>query len=642
MPAPLFVCWTLHNATRSKLLWINILERGTSTEGKVLPPYLKTYDLLDLPTLEALVRRVSILAYKWEIKDLRPVNVWRLNLPHSIDWLRLVFGSWLFVASSDDDTSKISCWDLSLLFQGYREPIAEAYLPGKVETAHIEVQASGIVIAMGLGPESLTVHIITLRQHSGLYLFSELSRIEGSSHVLMLCGNFVACALRGDTIIPHIIDWRINKTYDLPPPPGGRDIPDNRCAPRSSVIWNNVIVLVRRDALQLYTLPSPTAGPVFLQSVQTPIIWEVAVVDPVSLESTPPCPLRLAALSSTGIKLCTVELDLSGAYLHGDYVCTSIDLATRPQSRLPDEEPWYHLCLSGTGRRALWLSVGDMDHPFIHSPQIVSMAIDTPPDSSEPPPLISWKNDVPDEPAVWAFPALDFDEALGLTVIGNCFGELAIYDHVGCQPLQCCGLGPDFTDRQPSLVGLLPLRPIPLGLRRTPRPTFGDTDPDDAIVSRFSQDNITLDTHYQWTTDWLGGTYFDWDLWQGIRGDMTWVLNHVYGFPGPAIPQAYAEDSDSESEFLVFRSGTRYLLFAKDWKEKTLRSFPDAPLPRFLTPSDSQLQPVTGETYFTELSVYSGMLNTEFYRRGGRNRWAEQKKRGGRPHPNLVDLPSLD
>ncbi|KAJ7690115.1 hypothetical protein B0H17DRAFT_595701 [Mycena rosella] len=82
------VCRVLCDATRTKILWISLLH-GASSEGKVLPPYIKSYDLLDALTLEALVRRVSILARKWEIKDLCPVNVWRLNLPHSIDWLRL-------------------------------------------------------------------------------------------------------------------------------------------------------------------------------------------------------------------------------------------------------------------------------------------------------------------------------------------------------------------------------------------------------------------------------------------------------------------------------------------------------------------------------------------------------------------------
>ncbi|KAJ7690116.1 hypothetical protein B0H17DRAFT_595768 [Mycena rosella] len=73
---------------------------------------------------------------------------------------------------------------------------------------------------MGLGPESLAVHIITLRQHSGFHLFSELACMRGSSHVLMLRGDFVGCALRGDIVVPHIINWRNHRyTTSLLPPP---------------------------------------------------------------------------------------------------------------------------------------------------------------------------------------------------------------------------------------------------------------------------------------------------------------------------------------------------------------------------------------------------------------------------------------
>jgi hypothetical protein len=33
------------------------------------------------------------------------------------------------------------------------EPLAEAFLPGRVKTGKLEVQESGVVLALGLGPE---------------------------------------------------------------------------------------------------------------------------------------------------------------------------------------------------------------------------------------------------------------------------------------------------------------------------------------------------------------------------------------------------------------------------------------------------------------------------------------------------------
>ncbi|KAJ6492782.1 hypothetical protein C8R47DRAFT_422002 [Mycena vitilis] len=212
------VCRSFGVATRSKYLWLNVLAEIAMYEGHVMPAYLKSPDSLDAVALETLVIRISRLADKWRTNDICPVNVWHLNLCQSITWLRLVAGSWLFVASSDNHVSKISCWDLSLVFQGYTEPIAEAYLPGQVQTAKLEVQSTGVVLALGLGANSPCVHVITLRQCSGTHRFAELCRVEGFSHVLMLQGNYIGCAVRNDAIVTHIIDWATSIEHTLPPP----------------------------------------------------------------------------------------------------------------------------------------------------------------------------------------------------------------------------------------------------------------------------------------------------------------------------------------------------------------------------------------------------------------------------------------
>lgn len=147
------VCRGFCDATRAKILWLNLFEQESRNEANIFPPYLTKHDMLDASVLESLVRRVSRLTYKWECGGVSPVNVWRLYLPQSVTWLRLVSGTWLFVASSDDHSSKISCWSLSRIYQGHKEPLAEAYLPGQVKTGKLEVQDSGVVLALGLGAE---------------------------------------------------------------------------------------------------------------------------------------------------------------------------------------------------------------------------------------------------------------------------------------------------------------------------------------------------------------------------------------------------------------------------------------------------------------------------------------------------------
>jgi hypothetical protein len=215
---------------------------------------MKSFDLLDSGVLEALACRVARLDGNWETGVLSPVRDWRLYLPQSITWLRLVAGTWLFVASSDNHTSKISCWHLSSVFLGSKDPVAEAYLPGQVNTGKLEVQDSGIVLALGLGAEyvhlstssiirltssrSPAVHIITLREYSGAHVFSELCRIEGSSHVLMLCGNLLGCALRDGAIQPHVVNWTEDRIHDIP----GLDIPGRRVGSNFPELYSDVNV----------------------------------------------------------------------------------------------------------------------------------------------------------------------------------------------------------------------------------------------------------------------------------------------------------------------------------------------------------------------------------------------------------------
>ncbi|KAJ7092389.1 hypothetical protein B0H15DRAFT_799543 [Mycena belliarum] len=582
-------------ATRSKIIWLTMICKAGSETGEIFPAYLKPPGLLDAAAAEAVVTRVSCLARKWRAKDLCPVNVWRLYLCHSINWMRLVSGSWLFVASSDNHVSKISCWDLSLVFQGYTEPLAEAFLPGQVRTARLEVQASGIIIALGLDLDSPSVHIITLRQHLGSHHFMELCRFEGSSHVLMLQGNLLGCAVRDDAIVPHLIDWVEDATYDLP---SGLDLPYRRGAPHLIVGWHPFIVVIRQSALELYAHPSSDGGAVYIETVNTPPIWEVAV-----LANQPCAPLRLLVISSTGVELFTLEHD--PVFAHPSVFAYTL-LATSP-GQMASDAPFYHLHAGGTGRRAGWVAVGDGPCVGTTYPHLVTMAIPSQPSDTQPP-LIRWTNDLPQDPALWAYPILDFDDALGLTVIGNCFGELAIYDHVGSDPTKCCGLAPDFTEQATCspLATLLPLDPIPLDLRLVPSRRFGLNTPDETTISHFSQDDLALDRTI-WHTDWIFGNYGQWNEWQHNQGDFAWLMDHAYGFPVRIVPQAFAADIASSDIAVLLRAGNRYLVHTIDSTgPHPVGSFPLGPLPAGLQPGRThaiEQQPCLRPPVFTARGI---------------------------------------
>ncbi|KAJ7039678.1 hypothetical protein C8F04DRAFT_1254950 [Mycena alexandri] len=629
------VCRCLTEATNAKVLWIKILDQRIRNAGTVLPPYLKGHEALDVIALEALARRLSRLADKWEAGNLSPVKNWRLRLAQSITWLRLVNGNWLFVASSDTSVSKISCWDLSLVFQGSIEPVAEAYLPGQVKTAKLEVQSSGVVLALGLGPESPSIHVITLRQHSGRHVFSQLCCVEDSSHVLLICGDVLGCAVRQGAVVPHLVNWKTGEIHNIPHPPTGGDIPGRRNVPHLMTVWGEFLVVLRKDTLEFYTLPSPVSDSIFfVKLIKTPAIWEAAVCGSAHMHAANTTPLRIITLTPDGITLCVIEHhDFAG--FNDDTICPNFCLARCPQRLYlseDDEEPWYRLSIGENGQRALWIATDeDVDECYNNPAHFVYASVPLPPPEA-PMPRITWNDDA-DEPALWALPCVDFDEALGLTVVGNCFGELAIYDHDGRHPERCRNLATDFTDQPTSKEGLLPTVPLKLDLPVAPRREMTDFELNNSVISQWSKDH--LDFPEDWSRAWLGYQgYWQWDLWHGIPCDFAWLLEHAYGFPGAVIPQAYKYISEISEQHLLFRVGNRYLLFI--WADTQFRSWPLSETAGFgFDVFESEIEPYICRTAVTERRRYRTMLASEQVWKG-KHRWAEMAGRGGCPDERLL------
>jgi hypothetical protein len=57
--------------------------------------------------------------------------------------------------------------------------------------------------------------IISLRRRKHDVIFVSLGRLPGVSHVRLLHGDFVGCALLEEESIPHLIDWRTGAKYPL-------------------------------------------------------------------------------------------------------------------------------------------------------------------------------------------------------------------------------------------------------------------------------------------------------------------------------------------------------------------------------------------------------------------------------------------
>ncbi|KAF7307572.1 F-box domain-containing protein [Mycena indigotica] len=250
------VCTTLNRLTRLRSVWLNQLG-WLFLQGVRIPPYIGDYLALDVADLESLVRRLSYASEKWALTGTpSPSRIWPIYLPQSITWLHLTQGRWLFVASSDDKVSKLSCWDIFRIFSGNTEPIAEGYLPDKVKTGKVEVQDCDIILALGLGPRINSTCIVTLRKAHEDYSLVEIACLPHSTHVLMLSGSFVGCAIRQQSNIPHLIKWREGRVVEIPPPPGGFEAPGRRSVPHLMAFWGDKLVVIRSTTLETYDFSS--------------------------------------------------------------------------------------------------------------------------------------------------------------------------------------------------------------------------------------------------------------------------------------------------------------------------------------------------------------------------------------------------
>ncbi|KAK7017342.1 hypothetical protein R3P38DRAFT_2986696 [Favolaschia claudopus] len=593
-----------------RILWVKALGRY-SEEDRSLRARYGGYQSLDTCALQALACRVAFLDAKWDARRLSSVRDHQLRLPQCITWLRLVAGTWLFVASSDNDISKISCWDVPSILRGNRQPLAEAYLPGQVKTGELEVQASGIVLALGLGPESPAVHLITLQKVNKGHIFTEMARIEGSSHVLMLHGDLVGCALRDGTIAPHLVNWKESKIHDIPQ----SDVPGQRSVPHLMAIRKNTLVLVRTNLLQVYSLPSaPGDFVATTKAIAVSAIWEAVVRN----SDTEPSVLRLVVLSPVGIEMCLLDIDTL-TKIDDEPVYTRYTLAKQPENS-SHSVPWYRLCVGETGRR---------EPGFQYPPHFVSASISSKP-HDELAPIISWHQDGLEQAAAWALPVFDFDEVLGVTVVGNCFGELAIYDHVGSNLVGSEHLVVNLLNGQWPIVSPLPTLPVSLNLSYIPQnPETIYTQADPAVLSQWSHDDIDLGE--TWRTDWWDhdscSGYCYCDEWQGVLGDFAWKVEHVYGFPGKIIPQAYARDEYLSVDRLLCRVGNRYLLYTVGVpSEMELLSWPVhiSNRNRFFIIANANTERYACPTANTERAMYRHMFRTE------------REDRGGRVHQNLL------
>ena len=108
-----------------------------------LPHYRKPTEELGALELEALTRRALRSA-----SASQTAVVTRLDQGRSINFVRLVHGRYLLVASTKAGESSLALYSLVAIQQKDFEPVARAALPGPVSSGEVEVQSEEVVVAL--------------------------------------------------------------------------------------------------------------------------------------------------------------------------------------------------------------------------------------------------------------------------------------------------------------------------------------------------------------------------------------------------------------------------------------------------------------------------------------------------------------
>lgn len=127
-----------------------------------------------------------------------------------------------------------------------------------------------------------------------------------------------------------------------------------------------------------------------------------------------------------------------------------------------------------------------------------------------------------------------------------------------------------------------------------------------------------------------------WVSWQGLPGDTAWLIEHAHGVLGKPRPLV------CKYEFIIFQAGGLYFLLSPypDDTADTIRPFDSVTWSEIANGSATlswEEPPLRMSAYVAEVAGYKSLIIRDSLR--GRNRWMEQKGRGGRPPGQCLITP---
>ncbi|CAL1697063.1 unnamed protein product [Somion occarium] len=621
-------CRHIAQLTKTKQLWCQLYRRVVAEQGIPVFPYMRPLDILSPSLVEALV--VHMVRLDEKTMSQKGARLVPLHQPRSVTWIRLVRGQWLLVASSDLNTSVISLWSLSSLLSSPEssKPIVEAYLDAPVAYGMVQCYNDELFVALYLRGTNSFIDVLTIRHIDLRPFFCHSARFTGASHLRFFDGDWIGCAVYDGYSIPHILNWKTGDVERLCP------LPDPRGGCLAMARWHNCIATITPKTLEIYLLNHDEQSHyAFWRAVDLP--RGVGSVSFFSEDSN--SPLRFCLSGYPGIFLYQVNCDPLD-----DQLSLMLLWSYCPEFASP--RPLITFPSFGvTGQTLSWLST-PRHNRYQYCSFVAARLFHS--DSEGLPPL--FELDDPNLPAQYLFGVRDFDEARGVAVFGNGFGELVLYDFSHSDPY--------IIEKLSLPVALLPYVPeeqlpvLPMhaitSFASPPFPycRFQDTDEAERMsLFEFWRSYTLPRIPIGWDTDWENSS-----VWHCFTGnpqshrDHAWLHENVAFFLGQPI-LLIRRDTDWGDE-VVFMAGGLLFMFLEETGCPCLLD-PSVSLGDLLAAVDAGSDPweftVTKSSY-DDFALQEYRLRTMYMYEWERvilkrNRWQELHDRGGNVHPALLE-----
>ncbi|EJD00057.1 uncharacterized protein FOMMEDRAFT_170114 [Fomitiporia mediterranea MF3/22] len=252
-------CSTLAEAiSNDKLLWTRIFVTHVKASGLCSPHNLRSIEDVAAHDVESWVKHAVLLdkAYK---KANRELSVRRLGSPTGlwVTWIKLLLGRWCLIASSNDDESVFSVWEVPS--EGEPRLSTKICLDAPVLDGQVDEDNGCCRCAITVGTSTPYILILNLSRTQGTVVVHQLAEIPDASHVVFLRGSLIGFAVRsGSDKYPHILNWRTKCISTLCVPCGV--LPDSTTeAPQEScvtmAIKDGYIFTLHRSAIDVFVLP---------------------------------------------------------------------------------------------------------------------------------------------------------------------------------------------------------------------------------------------------------------------------------------------------------------------------------------------------------------------------------------------------